>query len=107
MRRQQPTTPRPPPSPHHTARPLIAQRHALNGIHAPAPIIRQQLRVLDPLLRPVLVQARDAVLAVLEIQQFVAQALEDEDAAGVLGDDGLFVLYEKLSGRSSRASGEE
>lgn len=37
-------------------------------------------------------EAGDAVLGVLEIDKLVAEALFDEDPAGVLGDDGLFIL---------------
>lgn len=97
MGRQQPTATRPTSPTHHAARPLITQRHPFDGVDASTPIVRLEFRVLDPLLRPVLVEARDAVLAVLEVQQFVAQALDDEDAAGVLGDDGLFVLHRAVS----------
>jgi hypothetical protein len=75
---------------HH--RHLIPQRHPLHLLTQPPPIIRLQLRILNPFLAPVLVQAADMVLALLEEQQLIANALFDEDAAGVLGDDGLFVL---------------
>lgn len=37
-------------------------------------------------------QLADIILALLEIQKFIPYALFDEDAAGVLIDDGLFVL---------------
>lgn len=37
-------------------------------------------------------QARDVVLALLEVEKLVANALLDEDAAGMLLDDGLLVL---------------
>ena len=37
-------------------------------------------------------QATDMILAGLEEEEFVADALADEDATGVLVDDGLFVL---------------
>jgi hypothetical protein len=37
-------------------------------------------------------QAANMVLRAVEVEQFIAHALLDEDAARVLVDDGLFVL---------------
>jgi hypothetical protein len=42
-------------------------------------------------------QAADVELRPVEEEQFVAEALLDEDAARVLVDDGLFILREKVS----------
>jgi hypothetical protein len=53
------------------------------------------------------VQARNAVDGVLEIQEFVADAFLDEDAAGVLVDDGLFVLEICMLVRAIRIKWEE
>ena len=39
-----------------------------------------------------IMQARDSKYRVLEVQELVAHAFLDEDAAGVLVDNGLFVL---------------
>jgi hypothetical protein len=71
---------------------LVALRHALHRVRQRAEILHLQLRRLDSLLRPILMQPADVVLRALEEEQFVAHALLDEDAAGVLVDDGLFVL---------------
>jgi hypothetical protein len=71
---------------------LLAQRHHLNGLHKPSPAICLQLRILDPLLRPILVQPGNHVLAILEVIKFVADALLDEDTAGMLRNNRLFVL---------------
>ena len=38
-------------------------------------------------------QLTDLVLALLEKEEFVLEAFLDEDGAGVLVDDGLFVLF--------------
>ena len=76
---------------------LIPQRHVLDFLAEPAPIIRLELRVLDALLAPVLMGPADMVLRELEIGQFVADALLDEDASGVLVDDGLLVLLLQVS----------
>jgi hypothetical protein len=43
-----------------------------------------QFRVLDPLHAPVLVQTADVVLAVLEEDEFVTDALLDENTSRVL-----------------------
>lgn len=56
------------------------------------PIIRLQLAILDPLLRPLLVPPADAVLAGLEVPELVVDAFFDEDAAGVLGYYAFLVL---------------
>jgi hypothetical protein len=71
----------------------ITQRHPLNTIHQRPPAIRLQLSVLDALLRPVLMRPRDPPDHALEEDDLVAHALLDEDAARVLVDDGLLVLF--------------
>jgi hypothetical protein len=42
------------------------------------------------------VQSTNVVLALLEEEQFVTDAFLDEDAAGVLLDDGFLVLFHRL-----------
>jgi hypothetical protein len=70
----------------------ICRRHTLHLLTQRPPIIRLQLRVLDTLLTPFLMQPGDMVLALLKVRQLVADALLDEDAAGVLLDDRFLVL---------------
>lgn len=74
------------------ARRLICGRHALDLLTERSPIVRLQLRVLDALLAPLLVQPGDVVLALLEEQELVTNTLFDEDAAGMLLHDRLLVL---------------
>ena len=45
---------------------LITQRHMLHLITKPPPIIRLQLRILDPLLAPILMQPAHMILRLLE-----------------------------------------
>jgi hypothetical protein len=70
----------------------IPQRHPLNPIHKPPPAIRLQLRILDPLLRPVLMRPGNPPNHALEKQNLVPHAFFDKHAARVLVDDRLFVL---------------
>ena len=71
---------------------LLPKRHRLHLIRQTPPIVRMQLGVLDQLLAPVLVQATDVVLGALEESELMQETFLDEDAASVLGDNGLFVL---------------
>ena len=71
---------------------LHARRHPLNFVAQATPVVRLQFGVLDPLLTPVLMQAADVILALLEVNQFIPDALLDEDAPGMLLDDRFFVL---------------
>ena len=64
----------------------------LDLLTQPPPIIRLQLGILDTLLAPILMCTTDMVLTLLEVDKFVSDAFFDEDAAGVLVDNGLFVL---------------
>lgn len=64
--------------------PLLPRRHPLDLVTQAAPIVRLQFGVLDSFLAPVLVQPADMVLALLEVDEFVADALLDEHAPGVL-----------------------
>lgn len=66
---------------------LLALWHLLDRINHRAEVVRLQLRVLDALLRPVLVKTGDAVLCALEEEQLVANAFFDEHAASVLVND--------------------
>lgn len=74
------------------ARHLICGRHALDLLTERSPIVGLQLRILDALLAPLLVQPRDVVLALLEEKKLITDALLDENAAGMLLHDGFFVL---------------
>lgn len=85
---------------------LVARRHTLQLVQQTPPVIGQHLAVLDALLRPVLVPARNVVLRRLEIHQFVAQALLDEDRPVVLCDDGFLVLGRTSIPRSQRCPGK-
>lgn len=87
------TTPPPAHPAHPSNRSSLPQRHPLQLIHQPPPVIREHLGVLDPLLRPVLAPPRHVVLRRLEVAQLVADALLYEDGAVVLADDALFVLF--------------
>lgn len=46
---------------------LHARRHSLNFVAQATPVVRLQFGVLDPLLTPVLMQAADVILALLEV----------------------------------------
>lgn len=71
---------------------LDARRHSLNFIAQATPVVRLQLGVFDTLLAPVLVQPADMVLALLEMDEFIANAFLDEDAPRMLLHNGFFVL---------------
>lgn len=71
----------------------VPQRHPLDLLPERAPVVRGELGVLDALLAPVLVRARDVEERVLEVKQLVADALADEDAPCVLRHDGLLILF--------------
>lgn len=71
---------------------LVTQRHALELVEKPPPVVGQHLRVLDALLGPILVPAGHVVLRGLEGNELIADTLFDEDGAVVLVDDGFFVL---------------
>jgi hypothetical protein len=85
--------------------PLVTRRHTLQLVQQPPPVVRQHLAVLDALLRPVLIPARDVVLRRLEVAQLVAQALLDEDGAVVLRYDGFFVLTTNVSNQLEAKGG--
>lgn len=74
-------------------RALVAQRHALELIEQPSPVVSKHLCVLDSLSSPVLVPAADVVLRRLERDQFVADALLDKDGTVMLLDNGFLVLF--------------
>jgi hypothetical protein len=71
----------------------LRTRHTLHLLGKRAPIIRLQFRILDSFLRPLLMQSTNMVLTFLEEEELVAYAFYDENAAGVLLDDGFFVLF--------------
>lgn len=71
---------------------LISQRHALQLVKQPAPIVRQHLGVFDTLASPVLIPPANVVLRSLESDEFVTNALLDKDGAVMLVDNGFFVL---------------
>ena len=71
---------------------LVAERHAIQLVEQAAPVVGQHFAVLDALLGPVLVPARDVVLRLLEVDELVADALAHKHGAVVLVHDALFVL---------------
>lgn len=73
---------------------LVTERHALELVEQLTPVVSEELRVLGSLLRPILVPAGNVVLAGLEVNELIPDALLDEDGPVVLVDDGLFVLYD-------------
>lgn len=66
---------------------LVTCRHILHLLTPRPPIIRLQLRVFDPLLTPILMQLADVVLALLEEEKFVSDALLDKHPPRVLVHD--------------------
>jgi hypothetical protein len=73
-------------------RPSISQRHAFHLFAQLPPIVRLHLCILHALLTPVLVKAADVVLAALEEEYLVTDALLHEDGSRVLRYYGLLVL---------------
>jgi len=71
---------------------LITQRHALNFFAKSSPVVGLKFGILDPLLSPVLMQPRDLILAVLEEEQLISDALPNKNATGMLVDNALLVL---------------
>lgn len=68
-------------------------RHPLDLIAQRSPVVCLQLRVLDSLLAPVLMQPANVILALTEVFQFFLQTLPDEHSPSVLLHNRLFVLY--------------
>ena len=71
---------------------LLGCGHALHLLTQGTPIICLELSVFDAFLGPFLIETRNMVLRLLEEEELVADAFADEDATGVLLDNGLFVL---------------
>lgn len=71
---------------------LLPGRHALDFITELSPVISLEFRIFDPLLAPVLVEATDVILALLEMAELISDTLLDENAACMLLYNGLFVL---------------
>lgn len=71
---------------------LLARGHSFDLVTQRTPIICLELRILNPFLTPVLMQAADMVLASLKNQQLVADAFFDQHASGVLLHNRSFVL---------------
>ena len=65
----------------------ISSRHVFDLVAQCPPIIGLELRILDPLLTPVLMQSADVILRLLENDQLIANAFLDENPASVLIDD--------------------
>lgn len=72
---------------------LLAKGHAIQFIEETPPVVRQDLGVLDPLLRPVLVPPRHVVLGGLEVSELVSDTLADKHGPVMLLDDGFLVLF--------------
>ena len=71
---------------------LVSHRHVFDFITQCSPVVGLQFCILDSLLGPVLVQATDVILRLLEEDQLVANTLLDENAAGMLVNNRLLVL---------------
>lgn len=63
---------------------LVTVGHALDLVAEISPVVCLQLGIFDPLLAPILMQAADMILALLEVGELVADALLDENAPGML-----------------------
>lgn len=74
---------------------LVPSGHPFYLVTEPSPIVRLQLGILDQLLAPVLMQSANVVLALLEIRNFIPDALLDENSPCMLLYDRLLVLYQK------------
>lgn len=72
---------------------LLARRHPFHLVAQSSPVVGLQFGVLHPFLAPVLMQAADVVLALLEMDELIPNALLDEHAPCVLLHDGFFVLH--------------
>lgn len=73
---------------------LQPRRHPLNFIAQATPVVRLQFRVLHTLLAPILMQAADVILALLEVDEFVTDAFRDKDTPSMLLYNGFFVLVD-------------
>jgi hypothetical protein len=71
---------------------LLSRRHTLHLFTKRAPVIRLEFSILDSFLRPLLMETTNVILGFLEEEEFVTDAFADEDAAGVLLDNGFLVL---------------
>jgi hypothetical protein len=71
---------------------LFPSWHAFYFLAESSPVICLQFRVLDPLQAPVLVQTANVVLAVLEDDELVTDALLDENTSCVLLYNRFLVL---------------
>lgn len=78
---------------------LLSTRHTLHLLTQCAPIIRLQFSILDAFLSPLLMQSANMVLTLLKEDEFVADTFADEDATGVLLDNGFLVLTWHISPR--------
>ena len=65
----------------------ISCRHIFDLVTQCPPIIRLELRILNPLLTPVLMESADVILRLLEKDELIANAFPDKDSASVLIDD--------------------
>lgn len=71
---------------------LLARGHTFNLLTQGPPVLRLKLGVLHALLAPLLMQSTNVILALLEVQKLVTNALLDEDTPRMLLDDALLVL---------------
>lgn len=70
----------------------LPRRHSVDFLAERTPVIRLQLRVLDALLAPVLMEPADVVLAGLEEDELVPDTLLDEYSTRMLLHDRFLVL---------------
>lgn len=70
----------------------LPRGHAVDFLAQRPPVVRLQLRILDSLLAPVLMQMADMVLAGLEIDELVPDAFLDEHPERMLLHDRFLIL---------------
>ena len=76
---------------------LLAIGHSFYLFTESSPIICLKFGIFDSLLTPVLMQAADVVLAVLEVKKLVTNAFFDKDAASMLLHNRLLVLFQWIN----------
>jgi len=70
----------------------FTQRHPLDLFAQRSPVFSLEFGIFHPLLAPVLVESTDMVLALLEVEKLVTNALLDENSSCVLLNNAFFVL---------------
>lgn len=73
---------------------LVSIGHSLYLLTKRSPVICLKFGILDSLLTPILVKSTDVVLAVLEENKLVTNALFDEDAPRMLLNNRFLILLQ-------------